>query len=180
MRARVNIFLVDDDEMFLKSSVHQLSRQRNYNLSTFSTGEEALEGIKKGDADIVVLDYYLDSEVQGAKSGIEILKEIKAHKPNLEVIMLSGQEDVDVALNSMEFGAFDYVVKNKNSMIRVENDIKRVLQSKEVAQTHKNYKMFTKWFFGFLILLVIFLVIYAYDHSVFGLLGDPEILNQGN
>jgi DNA-binding NtrC family response regulator len=180
MRGKIKIFLVEDDEMFLKSAVHQLSRDQSYAVKTFTTGEDALEAIKKTKVDVVVLDYFLDSEVPGAKSGIEILKEIKAHKPTLEVIMLSGQEDVDVALNSMEFGAFDYVVKNKSSMVRVQNDIKRVLQSNEVALSHKNYKMFTKWFFGFLILLVIFLVIYAFDHSVFGLLGDPEILNAGN
>ena len=80
----------------------------------------------------------------------------------------------------MEFGAFDYVVKNKSSMFRVQNNIKRVLQYNQATLSHNNYKMFTKWFFGFLILLVIFLVIYAFDHSVFGLLGDPEILNAGN
>lgn len=180
MRGKVTVFLIEDDEMFLKAAVHHLSKFKNYTIKTFTTGEKAMEAIKKTSVDVVILDYFLDSEVGGAKSGLEILKEIKANKPNLEVIMLSGQEDVDVALNSMDFGAFDYVVKNTSCLVRVENDIKRVLQSKEVDQNHKNYKLFTKWFFGFLILLVIFLVIYAYDHSVFGLLGDPEILNAGN
>ena len=99
MRGKITIFLVEDDEMFLKSAEHQLSRNQGYAVKTFTTGEDALEAIKKTKVDVVVLDYFLDSEVPGAKSGIEILKEIKAHKPTLEVIMLSGQEDVDVALN---------------------------------------------------------------------------------
>ena len=175
---KVNIFLVDDDEMYLKSSVHNLNQNKGYSVKTFSTGEPALEAIKKGNVDVVILDYFLDSEVPGAKSGLEILKEIKAYKPGLDVIMLSGQEDVDVALNSMDFGAFDYVVKNKSSLIRVKNDIKRIIQTKEAQKNHKNYKMYTKFFFGFLIFLIIFLVVYTLDPTLFGLLGDPEMFDQ--
>lgn len=125
---RTLIYLVDDDDMYLKTAVHTLSQNRSFDIKSFTSGEKALEKAKsaKRKPDVIVLDYFLNSEDSNAISGLEILKMVKAEKLHTEVIMLSGQENIDVAVNSVKYGAYDYVVKNKSAFIRVQNDIKRI------------------------------------------------------
>lgn len=174
---KITVFLVDDDDMYLKTASHNLGQNKSFVLKTFTTGEAMLEAARSKMPDVVVLDYFLDSEKEDAMSGIKVLQEFKKLKGEAEVIMLSGQEDIEVAVNSVKYGAFDYVVKNKSAIIRVQNDIKRIQKAKKAADEHASYKAFTKFFIVFLILLVIFLLIWSYDHSLFGLLEDPQATN---
>lgn len=171
-KKKINVFVIDDDEMYLKTCIHNLGQNKGFSIKTFTSGEALLEAMKSAKVDVMVLDYFLDSEKPGAMSGIEVLKKIKSIDPNIEVIMLSGQEDIDVAINSVKYGAFDYVVKNKSALIRVQNDIKRIHKNKELEMESQNYKKFSKGFIGFLILLVIFLIIYAINPSLLGF-DDP-------
>lgn len=166
------IYLVDDDELYLKTAVHTLSQNKGLNIKTFTNGEALLKALSKK-PDIVILDYFLDSEKPNAMSGIKVLQEIKQIAPDVEVLMLSGQEDIDVAVNSVKYGAVDYIVKNKSAFIRVQNDIKRIMKGKEKDNENKSFKKVIMISIVFLILVIIFLMIYAYDHTVFGLFPDP-------
>lgn len=167
-KKKISIFIIDDDEMYLKTTSHQLSQNKGFSIKTFTSGEAVLKAMKSGKVDIMVLDYFLDSEKPGAMSGIEVLKAVKKINDKVEVIMLSGQEDIDVAINSVKYGALDYVVKNKSALIRVQNDIKRIHKNKELEAESQSYRTFTKYFIGFLILLVIFLIIYAINPGLLG------------
>ena len=125
---RTLVYLVDDDDMYLKTAVHTLSQNRSFDIKSFTSGEKALSAAKsaKRKPNVIVLDYFLNTEDSNAISGLEILKQVKQEKLKCEVIMLSGQENIDVAVNSVKYGAYDYVVKNKSAFIRVQNDIKRI------------------------------------------------------
>ncbi len=125
---RTLVYLVDDDDMYLKTAVHTLSQNRSFDIKSFTSGEKALASAKKAKRkpNVIVLDYFLNTEESSAISGLEILKQVKQEKLDCEVIMLSGQENIDVAVNSVKYGAYDYVVKNKSAFIRVQNDIKRI------------------------------------------------------
>lgn len=170
--ANTLIYLVDDDELYLKTAVHNLSQNKGLTIKTFMNGESLLKALSKK-PDIVILDYFLDSEKPEAMSGIKVLQEIKQIAPDVEVLMLSGQEDIDVAVNSVKYGAVDYIVKNKSAFIRVQNDIKRIMKGKEKDKENAGFKKFVLILVGFLLLLVIFLIIYYFDPTVFGLLPDP-------
>lgn len=125
---RTLVYLVDDDDMYLKTAVHTLSQNRSFDIKSFTSGEKALASAKKAKRkpNVIVLDYFLNTEDSNAISGLEILKQVRQEKLESEVIMLSGQENIDVAVNSVKYGAYDYVVKNKSAFIRVQNDIKRI------------------------------------------------------
>ncbi|MFM7021502.1 MAG: response regulator [Flavobacteriales bacterium] len=170
--ANTLIYLCDDDDLFLKTALHNLSQNKSFTIKTFTTGEDLLKALSKKPA-VVILDYFLDSEKPNAMTGIKVLQEIKHIAPDVEVIMLSGQEDIDVAVNSVKYGAVDYVVKNKSAFIRVQNDIKRVVKSNEKDNDQKSFRKFIMILIAFLVGLVIFLIIYAFDHTVFGLFPDP-------
>jgi len=138
---RTLVYLVDDDDMYLKTAVHTLSQNRSFDIKSFTSGEKALAAAKsaKRKPNVIVLDYFLNAEDSNAISGLEILKQVKQDKLDSEVIMLSGQENIDVAVNSVKYGAYDYVVKNKSAFIRVQNDIKRI--SKQQAKEAEASKL---------------------------------------
>lgn len=100
-----NVLLVDDEEEFLETLVKRM-KKRNVNATGVKSGEEALELLDQHPMDVVVLDVRMPG-----MDGIEALKEIKRRHPLIEVIMLTGHASVEVAVQGMELGAFDYLMK---------------------------------------------------------------------
>jgi DNA-binding NtrC family response regulator len=99
------VLLVDDETDFLDILMKRL-RKRKLRLFGANSGEDALRIVKETPLDVAVLDVKMPG-----MSGIEMLKEIKKINPLVEVIMLTGHANVEVALEGMELGAFDYLMK---------------------------------------------------------------------
>lgn len=108
------IFVVDDDEMLSMALTDYLTQDIPHNVSCFSLGEDCLKHISEN-PDIVILDYHLDSEIKGAKTGLETLQELKRFVPNARYIMLSSQEKYSVASQTIRTGAEHYVMKGKDA-----------------------------------------------------------------
>ena len=100
-----NVLLVDDELEFLATLVKRLTK-RGLNISTAKNGEDALKIIGGKVIDVVVLDVRMPG-----MDGIQTLREIKKIDPLMEVIMLTGHASVEVAIEGMELGAFDYLMK---------------------------------------------------------------------
>lgn len=103
--SEINILLVDDEFDF-RATLQKRLLKRRLNVDDAGSGEGALEWLKHGSYDVVVLDVKMTG-----MDGIETLKEIKKLYPSIEVIMLTGHAEVEVAMKGMEFGAFDYLMK---------------------------------------------------------------------
>jgi DNA-binding NarL/FixJ family response regulator len=114
-----SIFVVDDDAMFSTILADHLQDQGIYSVTTFSTGESCLEHLDEK-PDVIILDYYLDSNVAGAQNGLEILQSIRKKEPDLNVIMLSSQEHYGIALKTLAVGALYYVIKDLNSFGEID------------------------------------------------------------
>lgn len=99
------VLLVDDEVEFLDVLVKRL-RKRKLSLLSASSGEEALRLVREHPVDVAVLDVKMPG-----MDGISVLKEIKNINASIEVIMLTGHANVEVALEGMELGAFDYLMK---------------------------------------------------------------------
>lgn len=102
---RLNLLLVDDEEDFLETLLKRMKKRR-VNVTGVKSGEEALERLDQDPADVVVLDVKMPG-----MDGIQALREIKRRYPLVEVIMLTGHANVEVAIQGMELGAFDYLMK---------------------------------------------------------------------
>jgi DNA-binding NtrC family response regulator len=100
-----NVLLVDDESEFVETLVKRL-RKRNLNTTGVGSGEEALEVVRTEPVDVVVLDVKMPG-----MDGIETLRELKKLSPLVEVIMLTGHANMEVAITGMELGAFDYLMK---------------------------------------------------------------------
>jgi DNA-binding NtrC family response regulator len=81
-------------------------RKRRVNVSGVKSGEDALEWLSGNAADVVVLDVRMPG-----MDGIETLRAIKKLNPLVEIIMLTGHANLEVARKGMELGAFDYLMK---------------------------------------------------------------------
>jgi DNA-binding NtrC family response regulator len=99
------VLLVDDEEDFMSTLVKRL-RKRNLDIEGAPGGKQALECLDRRPADVVVMDVRMPG-----MDGIEALKRIKERFPLTEVIMLTGHADMEVAVQGMELGAFDYLMK---------------------------------------------------------------------
>jgi DNA-binding NtrC family response regulator len=101
----IHVLIVDDETDFADILSKRLE-VREFFVDTVSSGDEAIEKIQDRDYDVVLLDVLMPG-----KSGIDTLKEIKAIRPLVHIIMLTGHARVDTAIEGMELGAYDYLIK---------------------------------------------------------------------
>jgi len=120
--SKINVFLVDDDVLFLKSLEIEFLHHADFAVKTFATGELCLQSLSEP-PDVIVLDYHLNGIDKTAMNGIETLDKIKTSHPNIPVVMLSSQDKIDVAISCMHHRAFDYVVKSETAFLRLQKNI---------------------------------------------------------
>ena len=135
---KIKIFLVDDDALFLKSLEIDFLQHADFAIETFVTGEHCIANLSHK-PDVIILDYLLDGIVAGAMNGIETLDKIKAFNNDIPVIMLSGQDKIEVAVNCMHHKAFDYVVKSETAFMRLQKIITAIFQYKKIEKELRWY-----------------------------------------
>jgi CheY-like chemotaxis protein len=106
------IFIVDDDP-FINMLVVKRFTSEGYKLEAFQYGEECLKALNKN-PDLIILDYFFVNNDREVMNGMEVFDKIKEVKPDLPVIMLSGQEKGEIVLELARKGIDDYIIKDNN------------------------------------------------------------------
>ncbi|MFO7714864.1 response regulator [Desulfosarcina sp.] len=101
----MKLLLVDDEAEFLDTLLKRMKR-RHVDVSGVGSGEAALAYLEQHATDVVILDVRMPG-----MDGIETLRKIKDRHPLIEVIMLTGHASMEAAIQGMEMGAFDYLMK---------------------------------------------------------------------
>ena len=101
----LKVLFVDDEIDFLEILMKRM-KKRGVDVAGVGNGEEALDYVRKLPVDVVVLDVRMPGI-----GGIHTLKEIKKIDPLMEVIMLTGHASIEAAIEGMQLGAFDYLMK---------------------------------------------------------------------
>jgi len=129
------VLLVDDEVEFLETLVKRMKKRR-LQVAGVGSGEQALEWLEKNPVDVVVLDVKMPG-----MDGVRALKEIKKRNALVEVIMLTGHANVEVAIAGMELGAFDYLMKPMDIdelVFKVQDAYKKkALQEKKIRDAEK-------------------------------------------
>ena len=109
------IFILEDNLFYANLILNRLEELGYGNVETFSNAEEMMVVIHQQP-----LFAFLDHNLPDGK-GLDVLKDIKGTYPNINCIMLSGQATISVAIDSLKYGAFDYLLKGKDdSLERIE------------------------------------------------------------
>jgi two-component system, OmpR family, response regulator len=133
------IFLVDDEPIQNEMLKDYIGERFPYKIKTYESGEEAIRDLNLDPA-IAVLDFHLNSHLPNAQNGVEVLKKIKEMKPETQVIMLSGQDKLEVAIDSMKYGAYDYVIKGETAFSRMENILNNINELRSVKAANNTYR----------------------------------------
>jgi DNA-binding NtrC family response regulator len=158
------IFVVEDNQMYNKLVVSYLKTNKFSNVESFYSGEDAIKNLDKN-PDIVIQDYLLDG-----MTGIEVLIKAKKSNPNVEFIFLSGQDSIDIAINSMKYGAYDYIVKDQMALQKMVNKIHKINSVTELVKSNKRYKVgVVLFFFGLAILVIVTLALAILHPDIFGM-----------
>ncbi len=116
------VFIVDDNELYAKVLKKKLENKR-YEVSVFYTGHDCLDYLDQKPA-IVTLDYRLPDI-----SGEEMLGAILKADPSTHVIIISGQEEIDIAIKLLKGGAYDYIPKGPDTLEKLTHTIQNIHSS---------------------------------------------------
>jgi DNA-binding response OmpR family regulator len=98
--------LVVDNEVEFASTLAERLRLRKIGAESVFSGEDALLAVVRFQPDVIILDLDMPDI-----TGLEVLSQVKAIEPSIEVILLTGHGSFDAGLTGMELGAFDYITK---------------------------------------------------------------------
>jgi DNA-binding NtrC family response regulator len=105
MAAKPKVLIVDDEERF-RITLGKLLGSKGLEVKTVGSGREALQELDSDGYDVILLDVKMPE-----MSGVETLAAIKKSHPRLEVIILTGHASVDVAVDIMRLGGYEYLLK---------------------------------------------------------------------
>jgi two-component system response regulator AtoC len=124
----LKIFILEDDTWYGSMLQHYLSLNPDYDVRRFESSIEFFNNLHEK-PDVVTLDYSLPD-----MAGDEVLKKIRESHPEIQVVVISGQEDVATAISLLKNGAFDYIVKDDDTKDRIWNTL---LHLKEINGLRK-------------------------------------------
>ena len=129
------VFVVEDNDWYNQLLVHTLSLNPDYQVHSYQNGKDCLDNLDKG-PDLITLDYRLPD-----MTGIDVLRRIKNVNPDIQVIMISEQADIDVVVDLLKEGAFDYIVKTNDIRERLLNTVQNIRNNlglkKEISELKK-------------------------------------------
>lgn len=127
------IFIVEDNELYAKVLKKQLENE-HFEAHVFYTGGDCLSNLDR-QPDLILLDYTLPD-----MNGDAVLKLIKKQKPDVHVIIISGQNDINTAIELLKNGAYDYLTKGPDTREKLSRTIHNLYQSDQLRIENENLK----------------------------------------
>jgi len=116
------IFVVEDNDWYNRLLVHSLGLNPDYEIKAFYNGQDCIDRLHEN-PDVITLDFRLPDT-----TGLEVLKQIKGINPDIQVILISEQSDIETVVDLLKYGAYDYIVKSKDIKERLLNTIRNIRQ----------------------------------------------------
>ncbi len=132
---KIEILIVDDNAD-IRNILNELIIDAGYQTRVAANYAQALKEIDKKIPDVAILDVKLD---KGDNDGIQLLSHIKAKNTDVPVIMISGHANIEMAINSLKHGAFEFVEKPFDQA-RLLNFIKRAVENLSLKTQNKEYE----------------------------------------
>ncbi len=129
-RSGIHILLVEDNDT-MRAGMLQILKKAGHEIAGAASGKEGLGLLKDSPFDMVITDYKMSG-----MDGLEVLKAIKKMKPEIEVIVITAFGSIEVAVEAMKAGAWDFVTKpfSKEELLLKVDRVTRFLQERQTAQ----------------------------------------------
>lgn len=128
---RTSILIVEDnftDALLIKEQLNDNSCNQ-YDVEVVETLTNAIERLKSADIDVVLLDLSLPDS-----SGLDTVRTLVTKYPNLVIIVLTGLQDEQVALQSVRYGAQDFIEKNQITSTLLTRSISYSIERKKASK----------------------------------------------
>ncbi|MGY5351363.1 sigma-54-dependent transcriptional regulator [Wenyingzhuangia sp. IMCC45533] len=128
--------LIIEDESAIRRVLKRIISDENkaYDVSEAEDGLQGLELVTNSDFDLILCDIKMPK-----MDGVEVLEKLKALKPEIPVVMISGHGDLDTAVQTMRLGAYDYISKPPD-LNRLLNTVRNALDQKQLIVENKILK----------------------------------------
>ena len=135
--------LIVDDNSDIRNILNELILDAGYKTRLAANYNQALNEIDKKIPDVAILDVKLD---KGDNDGIELLAHIKSKNNDVPVIMISGHANIEMAIKSLKYGAFEFIEKPFDQA-RLLNFILRAVENLSLKSQNKEYeaKLFSSY-----------------------------------
>ncbi|MFE3847457.1 sigma-54-dependent transcriptional regulator [Flavobacterium sp. LB3P45] len=145
----LKIFIVEDDLFFGETLKYHLKLNPDFDVNLFQTGKQCISNLYQK-PDVICLDIGLPDI-----TGDILLKQIQETNDKIPIIIISGQEEIEVAVNFLKSGVLDYIVKNShtkdllwNSIIKIKENLKLVQEVEELKEKLEQKFSFEKIIIG--------------------------------
>jgi DNA-binding NtrC family response regulator len=145
----IKIFLIEDDPFFGEALKHHLKLNPDFDVHLFKTGKECLNNLYLK-PDIICLDFGLPDT-----TGDKLMAKIQETNNKIPIIIISGQEEIEVAVNFLKSGAKDYIIKNEhtkdllwNAIIKIRENLDLVQEIEELKEQLEQKYSFEKTIIG--------------------------------
>ncbi len=135
--------LIVDDNTDIRNIINELIIDAGYKTRLAANYNQALAEIDKKLPDVAILDVKLD---KGDNDGIELLSHIKSKNKDIPVIIISGHANIEMAVKSLQHGAFEFIEKPFDQD-RLINFVKRAVENFNLKKQNKEYesKLFSSY-----------------------------------
>ena len=130
----MGLILIVDDEEGIRLVLSDCLRDEGYRIAVAEDGFEALRLLGSEPVELVILDVWLPN-----MGGIEVLQRIKAEYPEVEVIVISGHGNINLAVQAVKLGAFDFLEKPL-SLEKTITVVQNALKLEELKRENRSLK----------------------------------------
>ncbi len=148
---KLKLYVVEDVKYYAKMLEINLENLGYDDIKLFYNGEDVVSYLKTNTTDCIILDHILSED---GLNGGDVLSFVNKNNSKVKVIILSGQENVEVAANMMKEGAYDYIIKNDMALFNLKNTLSRLeelINEKEKAEWRDKR---IKFLYAFLIVVL--------------------------
>ena len=129
------IFIVEDDPWYGQVLMHHLGLNPDYDLELFTSGKDLVNNLYKA-PDLICMDYGLP-DIAGDK----LLLELKSRNKQIPVIVISGQEEINVAVDLLKAGAKDYIIKDDHAKEHLWKSVINIRETLSLRQEVEELKV---------------------------------------
>lgn len=128
--------LIIDDEVSIRESLKSFFEDEDYHVFSAKDGDEGLHTYFNEKIDLVLTDLRMPG-----KDGIEVMRIIHAHEPDIPMIVVSGAGQKEDIINALRMGARDYITKPIDDLDKISHTIRQVLENKRLSDENKQYRV---------------------------------------